>query len=477
MARPTKTSIPASEQPATVPPAPPVPPVPPAPVPPVEPPVDNVQPAMENVNNNDEESVVDLMEDIEEIETFAITPAVAKKQALSYANGEDSKIFKSGAMKLTVDINGTAENLNLMLAAIEDRAVQNGWLDTILNIYNSQGEAKDLLTHYGELSIDEIRQHVLTYIHKNTRAAQDSMMMYQCISNSMTQEAQKKVMIYKNEYYVDERTPSGPLMLKVLIRESYIDTNATVKIVQENLSSLDTYMVKIDSNIEKFNRYVYGNLMQLNARGCVTNDLMANLFKGYAQASDKAFVAYIAKKEDDFDEGRDIGHAALMHLALQKYKVLKESGKWNAPTEAETKIIALEAEVTKLKAKNAANTKHGQKGHMNKAHKASGNGKFNGTSAGKKAPPEWMTQKPKDGEPHTKMMGEKEYHWCPNHEAWTRHKPSECKGKGYKFETAGNGKDGGDKKRKAGRNSKGGDKKKPKMVALTAMYGSDGEEE
>jgi hypothetical protein len=201
---------------------------------------------------------------------------------------------------------------------------------------------------------------------------------------------------------------------------------------------------------------------------------MANLFKGYAQASDKVFVAYIAKKEDDFDEGRDIGHAALMHLALQKYKVLKESGKWNAPTDAEAKIIALEAEVTKLKAK-ASNGKHGQKGHIKKAQQASGNGKSNGTSTGKKAPPEWMTKKPKEGEPHTKMMGEKEYHWCPNHAAWTRHKPSECKGKGYKFEASGNSKDGGDKKRKPDDESKG--KKKPKMVALTAMYGSDGEEE
>jgi ribonuclease HII len=55
---------------------------------------------------------------------------------LSYGIGEDSKIFKSGSMKLTIDIDGTAENLNIMLAAIEDRAVQNGWLDSILNIYN-----------------------------------------------------------------------------------------------------------------------------------------------------------------------------------------------------------------------------------------------------------------------------------------------------------------------------------------------------
>jgi hypothetical protein len=271
MARPKGKVQQPVQQPAPVPPVPPpapVPPVPPPPpVPPVQPPVDNVQPVVENANNDDEETIVDPMDDIEVIDTFAITPAVAKKQVLSYGIGEDSKIFKSGSMKLTIDIDGTAENLNMMLAAIEDRAVQNGWLDSILNIYNGQGDSKDLLTHYGELSVDDIRQHVLTYIHQNTRAAQDSMMLYQCLSNSMTQEARKKLLVYKNEYYIDERTPSGPLLLKVLIRESHIDTNATVKIVRENLSSLDTYMVKIDSDIDKFNRYVYANIMQLNARG------------------------------------------------------------------------------------------------------------------------------------------------------------------------------------------------------------------
>jgi hypothetical protein len=148
-------------------------------------------------------------------------------------------------------------------------------------------------------------------------------------------------LLYKKEYYINKRTPSGALLLKVLIRESYVDTNATIKFVRENLSSLDTYMVKVESDIGKFNSYVYGNLMKLSSHGKATLDLMANLFKGYAKASDEAFVAYIAKKEDDYDEGRDIGYDALMLLAVQKYKALKEAGKWNAPTEADEKIIAL----------------------------------------------------------------------------------------------------------------------------------------
>jgi len=403
---------------------------------------------------------------------FALTPALANKDHIAFT-GEGSKIFKNGSVRLPVDIDCTADNLQMVLAAVEERAVVFGWLDTILNIDQGNGEFKDLLTQYGEITLAQVRDHASSYIQQSVRAAQDSMMLFSCLTNSLTQEARKKLLLYKSEYYVNDRIPSGALLLKVLIRESYIDTNATVKFVRENLSSLDVYMVKVDSDIEKFNRYVYQNLIKLQSHGKQTLDLMTHLFRGYAKASDKTFVAYMAKKEEDYEEGRDPGYQMLMQLALQKFKILKEGGKWNAPTEAEEKIIALEAEVTKLKAQ-AVTSKSNNKYFKPKEKPMYSNGSKNGKSNGKKPPPEWMTTKPKDGEPRTKMMSGKEYHWCDNHEAWTRHKPSECKGKGYKFPTTTQP---NHNKRKPDDKPKNDDKKKkPKMVALTSMYASSDEE-
>ena len=429
------------------------------------------QPIVENVAMDVDEP---------KVEEFALTPALATKEPLEFS-GMGSKVFKNGALPLTTAIDCEPNNLNSVLAAIEERAVLFGWLDTVLNIECNVGEYKDLLTQHGEISLPQVKSHVLTYINRNVRAAQDSMMLYSCITNTLTQEARKKLYLYKKEYYINNRTPSGALLLKVLIRESHIDTNATIKFIRENLSSLDTYMVKIDSDIEKFNAYVYTNLLNLKAHGKETSDLMANLFKGYSKASDKTFVNYIAKKEDDYDEGRDIGHAVLMHLALQKYKVLKEAGKWNAPTDAEVQIIALQAQVTQLKARAKIGSGTGNynkpKGNNNKS-KLSGNQKpskwtDHGKSSGKKPPPEWMTTQPKEGEPENKTVNGKEYHWCKNHAAWTRHKPSECKGIGYivpKDESNQN-------KRKVDKETKKGNgNKKPKMVALSAMYTNSDEE-
>jgi hypothetical protein len=42
-----------------------------------------------------------------------------------------------------------------------------------------------------------------------------------------------------------------------------------------------------------------------------------------------------------------------------------------------------------------------------------------------------MRTPPKDGEKHSKTVEGKEYHWCPDHESWTRHRPLECKDNGF----------------------------------------------
>jgi hypothetical protein len=61
----------------------------------------------------------------------------------------------------------------------------------------------------------------------------------------------------------------------------------------------------------------------LSSRGETTHDLLTNLFKGYKAASDRQFIAYIKKKEDDYDEGNNIDPTTLMTLAANKYKILQ----------------------------------------------------------------------------------------------------------------------------------------------------------
>ena len=119
-----------------------------------------------------------------------------------------------------------------------------------------------------------------------------------------------KIEGWENKYVIRNnqgtRIPSGNLLLKVLIRESNRDTNATTQSIRMKLSNLDDYMIKINSDITKFNGYVKILVRSLEARGQRSKALLTHLLKGYLSASDKVFVRYINDKKDRYEEGKPI---------------------------------------------------------------------------------------------------------------------------------------------------------------------------
>jgi hypothetical protein len=165
----------------------------------------------------------------------------------------------------------------------------------------------------------------------------------------------------------------------------------------------------------------------LHARGEEALDLLVNLFIGYLAASDKKVAGYILRRRDDYDHGTLVDAETLMRLALLQYRALVDSGEWNAPDKADARIIALESQVVTLR---NANSK-GQGKKANHQAKSTSNAAGN-KGKGREAKPEWMTTKPKDGEANKKVVNKKDYWWCPKHEAWTRHTPDQCEGKGVK---------------------------------------------
>ena len=79
------------------------------------------------------------------------------------------------------------------------------------------------------------------------------------------------------ELYKFGRRQGGACLLKVLIRESYLDSNATSSMIRIKLSNLDEYIVQVKHDIGKFNNYVKVLVETLRARGETTSDLITNL--------------------------------------------------------------------------------------------------------------------------------------------------------------------------------------------------------
>ena len=356
--------------------------------------------------------------------TFARTPAQAATGIIDYGSRMGERLYQSATAKVDEDrYDGSADGLFPMLGLIRERARKFGWDQGIMRIPDEDGNnPRLLLDHYGSISIGEVREHERSYISTHTRDAQDTYLLYECIMNSLSPEAKAKVSIWRDNYWVDG-LPSGNLLLKIVIRECHLDTNATITSIRQRLASLDTYLPTVDYDIGKLNMYVKAMLDQLAARGERSTDMLSNLFTGYLAAKDKAFVAYIDKKLELYEEGTSITPDQLMLWARQKYDLLKDKGTWNAPTPEEEKIIALTAQVNKMSEKLKAS--------MPKKKEKSE------TSAGRskklKPKPEWFTKEPVDPTKPINWNG-KEWLWCGTKtggkcESYVRHKPEECRGR------------------------------------------------
>lgn len=389
---------------------------------------------------------------------FGLTPSAAHDGVLDYTTVAHAKIYSEAIKPVEPAFDCTAGGLKVFLSRIADKATGYGWttiLEVPQDIAHPDDDLMNILTEYGRISIQQVRDHVQTYLANQSRAAQESMQLYMCLKASLTKEGEAMIMLQADSFTVNN-VQSGVLLLKVIINESYIDTNATTRTIRDNLAALDSYMVAIESDITAFNRYVTSLLDSLHARGETTTDILPNLFKGYKAASDKTFRKWIIQKSSDYDDGQDLDKDTLMNLAGNKYKILTVRKEWNAPTEEESKIIALEAKVQKLSSNKKSNKPSETGKNKNSAKSNSNANKAKGKANVK---PDWMLIPPKEGESNSKTVNNKQYWWCPNHNCWTRHKPTECKGVGI---NKGDNKD------------KGGDNKQRKLTqALAAIAESD----
>jgi hypothetical protein len=275
------------------------------------------------------------------------------------------------------------------------------------------------------------------YIAERECKAQDTYMLDQCLMASLTSEAKKKVIIWADQYQTEvdgAKYSSGVALLKFIICESHLDTNATTNQICTKLSALDTYITTINSDIGKFNQYVKLLVQSLLARNQTTSDLLINLFKGYGAVSDETFRAWLIRKQDDHEEGNPITPDELMLAAKNKYDAMVDKGTWNAPT-AEEKIVALKAKLTstmKSLNKNKVTHEMNKKGNAKSKSTGGGNKKRSKGDSETKHPKTWPAPKP--GDKKVAKFNGFDWYWCGKDtggmcEKWRAHKPKDCMGK------------------------------------------------
>jgi hypothetical protein len=257
---------------------------------------------------------------------FGKSPAAASiGRDLNMTDEEDKKLYYRGTSRFLAKnelFDLLSARFLTYMEQLGDRATKFGWNADVLGILNipedpldAAGELDNLLINYGMISIDRVRAFEETYIHLPIRVANDTDMLYKCQMASLLESALSTLLLKKDEYYVGDQ-PSGNLLLKVIIRESLLDNNASTSIIRTKLSKLDQYMPMCKGNIKTFNKYVQLQLHSLNARGETTDVLLVHLFAVYKVASDANFRQLAKEEEVKYERSEQMTAKSLMAFML-----------------------------------------------------------------------------------------------------------------------------------------------------------------
>jgi hypothetical protein len=151
-------------------------------------------------------------------------------------------------------------------------------------------EQHETYTNYGQVTLEDVKRHAHTYINTNTRAAQDSIMLYQFLTNSLTEEPNTSVLSNAATYTI-EALPSGACLLKILIGKASIDTKAKMLLLREIIAKLHVKIIDFNGDIREFNIFVNNTTDELSGRGQRVDELVTHLFKAYEQINDDQFCS------------------------------------------------------------------------------------------------------------------------------------------------------------------------------------------
>jgi hypothetical protein len=326
------------------------------------------------------------------------------------------------------------ENLQEFMALFETRAKRCNW-DALLTYPSATGTQVSIVEHYGSVSAAQVRTKALIYLPLQGRTTQDSEQMYQCLLASVTLPAFNRLKNLSEQFNIrvivdgiGETLTDGPLLLATIIGASYTNTRAMGTIYRKQLTKLEAKIAEVENaNIDIFNAYVKKLRNLLAAGGGTCDDLQFNLFEAYKQTGDAEFTTYIKAKELAWKDGLvdlDPLGTDLMALAENYYRDATASGIWMQASQDQTRIVALEAQLTQATIKVKALQSSVSQGRYQRQPRDKKD-----RSAPRKLRPEdaWKSVPPTLAEGTSKKMNKKTYHWCTGHKMWCIHTASECR--------------------------------------------------
>jgi hypothetical protein len=382
---------------------------------------------------------------------FAATPGNVKVEDLiPYGTKGGDALYKTGVAPLPHGFDMKSGDTVMFIQDLQEKAREMGWSEgskaiTEFNIGTLAAPVmKNLFEHYGQIPVDKMKTACDVWmigVDKETRAFQNNEMMQQCMKATLTVDASRRLLAHKATFTINGKI-YAPLLFKQIMKLAIIDSRATGQYLRDCLNNMDAYMIKCGSDIDQFHEYFTTCHTQLIGRGEVIDDIRAILWKGYAVCEDVTFREWMQGRRDEYLEERDwikdITHEELIAMATTKFNLLRQEGKWGAKSPEQQQLIALSAEMEKLRGE----LKLAGKAKIIDSHKPKDKEKFKKKKDGDKGKTknkkitkdkqkqkiveEWKKKPAAPGESKTKVVEGKTYYWCNHHMSWVLHPPADC---------------------------------------------------
>lgn len=105
---------------------------------------------------------------------------------------KDKKLYISGCKPLDGEpYDGKPVGLRLFLERLRGRASMYNWGNNVLNVPSLAiiPIYRNILDHYGTISMEECTDHAVTYYAAHDRTAENAQMLYHCLLTSLTEAA------------------------------------------------------------------------------------------------------------------------------------------------------------------------------------------------------------------------------------------------------------------------------------------------
>ena len=125
---------------------------------------------------------------------------------------------------------------------LAERAKQSMWMEVganVIMITGSEGTPRNVITEYVRLAMEKNEANIQNSIGQSCCQAQNSVQLFHCLTNSMTEAAHLKIVLESDKYIHNEK-PVGELLFKLMMQKSIIIKMATSTHMRENLNNLDT---------------------------------------------------------------------------------------------------------------------------------------------------------------------------------------------------------------------------------------------